>query len=273
MSKLLVHRAALSNMVRRIAGRAGAIVLDHADGVIVPDMKDDGSPVTAADHAAEEYIARELAALTPDVPIIGEECAAKGSCPVLSGGGYVWYVDAIDGTREFAAGGDDYTVNIGLVKDGVPVLGVVHAPALGEMYAGYTEEDGSVRAVRFSAETGKDKDIRARRVPRDGMVVLLSRTRAVTPDLEAFLGQYKVARITRRSSSLKLCAIAAGKADLYPCFGKTCAWDIVAGQAIVTAAGGVVVTPQGDALRYDPPPAGFENPAFVAAGEPIGELP
>lgn len=275
MSKLLVHRAALTNIVRRIALGAGEIILDYHDagGFQGAEEKGDGSPVTQADRAAEDHIITELQKVVTGVPVVAEEMAAAGQAPDVDGAEYLWLVDALDGTRDFIAGGDEFTVNIALIKHGVPVLGVVYAPLRGELYAGWHEEDGSARAIRWLEESGKEKDIQVRAVPRAGMTVLYSKNRVVSAELDAYLAQFKIEKILKRSSSLKLCVIAAGKADLYPCFGETGAWDIAAGQAVLCAAGGQVLTRDGQSLRYNLVKAPYANPGFVAAGSETGEIP
>lgn len=273
-SKLLVHRAALSNIARRIALAAGEITLDYYDraGMTGVEQKHDGSPVTQADRAAEEYIVRELYALIPDVPVVGEEMAAAGQTPGLCGAEYVWFVDALDGTKEFIKGGEDYTVNIALTKNGAPVLGVVYAPARAELYAGYIEEDGTAKSCRWLEETDREKDIRVRAVPRGGLTVVASKTYDDGGRQDRYLEQFKVGKLLKKASSLKLCAIAAGKADLYPRFGPTCAWDIAAGHAILRAAGGSVRTLDGADLTYPAGKADFINPEFVASGFDIEEI-
>lgn len=273
-NKLLVHRAALANIVRRIALAAGEITLDYYDrsGFAGAEEKGDGSPVTQADRAAEAYIVSELYAVIPDVPVVGEELVAEGKTPDLSMADYIWFVDALDGTKEFVSGGEEYTVNIALTKNGDPVLGVVYAPVKGELYAGYIEEDGSARAIRWLDDTQSEKDIRVRSAPRGGLTVVASKSHGDGGRLEAFLSQFKIEKMLKKASSMKLCAVAAGKADLYPRFGPTCAWDIAAGHAILRAAGGFVHTLDGHSLRYHGGDPQFLNPEFIAGGCEIGEI-
>lgn len=274
MSKLFLHRAALTNVVRRIALEAGDLILEHFDEGGSPDIehKHDGSPVTSADKQAEALIVQALRDISADVPVIGEEMTAAGAAPGIAGADYVWFVDALDGTREFIEGGPDFTVNIGLVKQGMPVIGVVYAPAKGELYAGFTEEDGTQRALRWLEETDSEKDIRVRRTPREGLTVMTSRRQDIDGALARFLEQFKIEKVLKRSSSLKLCAIAGGKADLYPRFGKTHAWDTAAGHAILNAAGGEITDLQGQPLRYAGIDAPYLNPDFIAASSEIGDF-
>lgn len=261
MSKLLTHLPALCNVVRRIALEAGEITLDYFEEgmMIAADTKGDGSPVTEADRRAEEYIIRELKDTIASIPVIGEETIAAGEVPDLSGEEYFWLVDPLDGTREFVAGSPDYTVNIALIKNHVPILGVIHAPARGEMFSAY----GEGTAVRWLEETGSEKAIRTRIPPRGGLTVMASKTRS-KEELDKFLEEHKVEKIVRKGSSLKICAIASGKADLYPGLAQTCEWDTAAGQAILESAGGEIISLEGKPLRYGDKGPDFKNPQFIA---------
>jgi 3'(2'), 5'-bisphosphate nucleotidase len=253
-------------MVRRIVLEAGARTLSYFDeGVPAYEEKSDGSPVTHADREAEEIITAGLHDLLPGIPVIGEEAAARNSLPALDGGGWFWLVDPLDGTREFIAGGTDFTVNVALIHGGVPVLGVVYAPAKGELYAG----SGADTAVRYLEDTDSEKSIFVRRPPASGLVVLSSRLHGDAGRLESFLAGYKVAKVVKSSSSLKLCAIAAGKADMYPRFGPTSQWDTAAGDAVLRAAGAGIYDMTGAALAYGPREGGFLNPEFVACREDL----
>lgn len=223
--------------------------------------KTDGSPVTLADKEAEAFIQASLEALLPDIPVIGEEAAALGKLPDIQTTEYFWLVDALDGTKEFIAGGDDYTVNIALVRDKRPVLGVVYAPAQGVLFAGC----GPGTAVRWSDETEKDKAISVRLPAAAGLTVAASKSHGDAGKLDAFLAQFKVKKLIKRSSSLKACMIAAGKADLYARFGPTCAWDTAAAQAILESAGGQLTDMQGRPLSYGHGNPEFLNPEFVAS--------
>lgn len=264
-AKLLANLPALCNMVRRIALDAGEITLDYFDGGALAsfDTKDDGSPVTLADQKAEAYIQKQLAEITPDIPMVGEEAKAAGHMPDLTGQDYFWLVDPLDGTREFIEGSNDFTVNIALIHKGAPVLGVVYLPATGILYAGC----GEGTAIRWSDEKPKhDKSIEIRMPPHNGIVVLTSRHHADDAKLQAFLEDFKVKRVMKRGSSMKICAIADGKADLYPRLGPTCEWDIAAAHAVLNAAGGCLVTMDGEEFTYGHVDRDMLNPDFVAAG-------
>jgi len=247
---------ALLEAVIGIVRRAGAIVMDVYATDFVVRGKADASPVTQADERAEAFIVPALEALSPGVPVVAEEAVARGHTPQV--GRRFWLVDPLDGTREFARRNGEFTVNVALIEDGVPVLGVVLAPALGQLFAGATGLGA------FVDDTGVRRAIACRTPPAEGLTVLASRSHGDAKALAAFLAGRKVASLANRGSSLKLCHIAAGEADLYPRLGRTMEWDIAAGHAVLLAAGGQVRCLDGKALRYGKP--GLENPHFVAAG-------
>ena len=264
--KLLSNLGALTNMVRRIALVAGDITLKYYDGIEIMcvEEKGDGSPVTQADREAEIYIQAELAKLTPDILFIGEEIAASGVLSDVPEAQYFWLVDPLDGTREFTEGGEEFTVNIALVRDGVPILGVVYVPVTGVLYAGY--EGGP--AIRWSVENEKDRVITAQIPPAKGMIVVASKSHGSRERQDAFLEGFKVAKVVQKSSSLKICVIAEGKGHMYPRFGPTCHWDTAAGDAVLRAAGGTIQDMDGVDLVYSAQTKGFYNPEFVASSFP-----
>lgn len=225
--------------------------------------KADDSPVTLADQQAESVILAGLRALVPDIPIVAEEAAAAGDVPDLAtAGGCFWLVDPLDGTKEFVQRNGEFTVNIALIERGVPVLGVVLAPALdegrGRLWSGVVGQGAWV-----SDAQGR-RAMACRAVPEVGLTVLGSRSHGDAAALDAYLAGRQVAEVKAAGSSLKLCLIAEGRADLYPRFGRTMEWDIAAGHAVLAAAGGRVCTLEGAPLAYGKP--GFENPHFVADG-------
>ena len=257
-----------------LAREAGRVVMAVYASDFMVRGKADASPVTEADEAAERVIVAGLRALAPGVPIVAEEAVAAGDLPAVAGGAF-WLVDPLDGTREFVGRNGEFTVNIALVAaDGRPLLGVVLAPALdggrGRLWAGadglgaWVEDDDGRRPIR------------ARAVPDAGFTVLASRSHGDAAALDAYLAGRRVAGCSQAGSSLKLCLLAEGLADLYPRFGRTMAWDIAAGHAVLAAAGGEVWrlpdTPTGELhdgvpLRYGGHGGyGFENPHFVATG-------
>lgn len=261
--KLLQNPAALCNMVRRVALAAGEITLEYYElaGEVAVDEKADGSPVSEADKRAEKYIIKQLGEITPGIPVIGEETAEAGNLPDLSSSEYVWLVDPLDGTREFLSGGADFTVNIGLIRNERPVLGVVHVPVSGVTYAGH----GPETAVRRSPDTGKDRRIYVRRPPERGLTAVASKSHGDADQREAFLSGFKIEKLIKRGSSLKICVIAEGRADLYPRFGPTGHWDTAAAHAVLSAAGGYLTDMDGRELRYSPSGSKFLNPEFVAS--------
>ena len=220
--------------------------------------KEDLSPVTDADLAAERIIFDALAQLTPDIPIVGEEHTAAGAITDLSKR-FFWLVDPIDGTADFVHKNDEFTVNIGLIDGDTPVFGVVYAPALDEMYYTVSETDA------FFLKGGKQTRLKARPVPPEGMTVLTSRFHCDEVAAREMVGSRPVAEYRSYGSSLKFCAIAAGKADFYPCTHLTKEWDTAASQAILTAAGGALfVAETNEPLRYRKD--GLKNPRLIATG-------
>ncbi|MEM1179756.1 MAG: 3'(2'),5'-bisphosphate nucleotidase CysQ [Acidobacteriota bacterium] len=248
--------------VWRIAREAGLATLQHhrRDDLHVERKKDD-SPVTAADLASQEKILAGLQELAPDIPWLAEEDARS---PDAAGRGRrrMWLVDPLDGTKEFIAGRDEFTVNIALVDRGEPILGVVVAPALGRSYLGHVGRG----AWRHEHATEVRRPIEAAGTAVDGgpgtLVVVASRSHRGA-ELEAFLEQLPPYEVTSIGSSLKLCLLAEGAADFYPRLSPTMEWDIAAAHAVLRAAGGEVhVYPDGETLRYDREDA--LNPYFIA---------
>ena len=248
--------AELLEPVEAIALEAGRAVMEVYATAFEVRSKDDASPVTLADHRAEALIVEALVRLAPAVPIVAEESVAAGCVPDI--GDRFWLVDPLDGTREFVKRNGEFTVNIALIEDGVPVLGVVCAPALQTLYGGATGAGAHVRAG------GATRALRCRTVPAEGLTVVASASHGDAGALAEFLKGRRVASTRALGSSLKLCLVAAGEADLYPRFGRTMEWDIAAGHGVLAAAGGSVTDLAGAPLRYGKP--GFENPAFVARG-------
>ncbi len=245
----------LVELAVRLAAAAAAEILAVKNAGFAVRSKTDLSPVTLADTRAEALIVQGLRAATPDVPVIAEEETAAGLA-VATGAAY-WLVDPLDGTREFAAGRAEYAVNIGLIRGSAPVLGAVAAPATGEIYYGIV----GVGAWKRVAE--RSWPIAARRAPAR-VSVMASRHYADDPALAAFLAKYDVDSVTNIGSALKFCRLAEGLADLYPRLGTTMEWDTAAPQAVLQAAGGRVLTMDGQPLAYGKP--GFFNPHFICSG-------
>ncbi len=237
-----------------LAAEAAAVIMDIRARGFATHVKSDASPVTEADHAAEAIIVRGLRATR--LPVIAEEEVAAGR--IVEAGRCCWLVDPLDGTREFAAGRDSFTVNIGLVRDGRAVLGAVALPATGALYLGLAGRG----AVRRDA-TG-EQAISVRPPPAEGLAVLASRHYANDPALLAYLGTQRIASLGNIGSAAKFMRVAEGAADLYPRLGRTMEWDTAAPQAVVEAAGGTVTLFDGALLTYGKP--GWENPHFVCRG-------
>jgi 3'(2'), 5'-bisphosphate nucleotidase len=241
--------------LRTLAERAGAVILQHY-GKAEARLKDDSSPVTAADEAAERVIVAGLTALTPEIPIIAEETAARDGIPTQVGRRF-WLVDPLDGTKEFLSHNGEFTVNIALVENGVPRMGVVLAPALGVCY--FADNRGA-----FEARSGEPvRPLRARPAPAAGAVAAVSRSH-LDDRTRAFLDGLGITQSRGAGSSLKFGLVAAGEADIYPRFGRTMEWDTAAGHAVLRAAGGSVRDESGAELTYGKP--GFANPSFIARG-------
>ena len=252
----LLSNTELLERVEAIAVDAGRVVMEVYATDFTVDAKDDASPVTVADQRAETLIVAALRALAPGIPVVAEESVAAGDVPAI--GDRFWLVDPLDGTKEFIKRNGEFTVNIALIEESLPVLGVVCAPALGLLYAGATAGPAYVR------QRGGTRTLRCRTVPAEGLTVVASASHGDPRALDEFLKDRSVAARRAIGSSLKLCLVAAGEADLYPRFGRTMEWDIAAGHAVLAAAGGSVTDLAGAPLRYGKP--GFENPAFVARG-------
>jgi 3'(2'), 5'-bisphosphate nucleotidase len=246
----------LLELAARLAWDAAALILGIRARGFSTQTKTDRSPVTEADHAAEALITAGLRAATPLIPVVAEEEIAGGYVPRPSR--TTWYVDPLDGTRDFAAGRDSFCVNIGLVRDAVPVLGAVALPATAELFGGIVglgawKQDGAAR-----------RPIGVRAVPTTGLVVLASHRAEDDPRLRDFLRGRDVASVTKLGSAVKVCRVAEGAADLYARFGRTMEWDTAAPHAILEAAGGTLTLLDGTALRYGKP--GWANPGFCVLG-------
>jgi 3'(2'), 5'-bisphosphate nucleotidase len=252
-----LDRPALTQAITILAQLAGAKILTIYNQDFDIKTKSDASPVTEADVAAEKIILAGLKELTPDIPILAEESAAAGEIPDLSGGIF-WLVDPLDGTKEFIHKRGEFTVNIALVEQGKPTMGVIHVPAKGTTY--FAEGPGKV--WRQDNE-GPARAISTRPTPENGLTIVASRSHR-TPETDAYIEKFDVAELISAGSSLKLCLVAEGAADLYPRFGRTMEWDIGAGQAILEAAGGSVETVDGAPLIYGKD--GHDNPFFIARG-------
>ena len=272
--KLLRHPEALLNTVRRIVLAAGDAIMAHYDEAGFQGKvydKPDGSPVTEADYEADEIIRAGLAEALPGIPALTEETADDASAEELAAGDYYWAVDPIDATKEFRQGGQDFTVNIGLIYRHVPLLGVVYAPAHGEGCAGYAGD--TPLATRWRDDNDRDYPLRVRAIPAEGITLLSSKSHKDHPLINQMIEGVKLARHVRRASSIKFCEIASARADLYVRVRGLNFWDTAAGDAVLRAAGGHVIGFSGASLMYDPANGAYENACFAACTDPEYILP
>lgn len=234
------------------AREAGAAILEIVERGFEIESKSDLSPVTEADRAAELVILAALARAVPTIPVVAEEEVAAGRIPAV--GDTFFLVDPLDGTKEFIRGGDDYTVNIGLIADGEPLLGAVFAPARGAVFAGLVGEgawieDSSGRRPIHTRQSGQT------------LTAVASKSHFSQPTAD-YLEAVGASDYVGIGSSLKFCIVAEGKADIYPRLSPTSEWDTAAAHAVLLAAGGRVDGPGGSALAYGKPT--FLNRGFVA---------
>lgn len=252
-----------------LALRAGDAILEVYAQLdpAAAQIKGDGSPVTEADARAEAIILEGLAGLAPQVPVVAEESVAAGRVP-QTGAGPFFLVDPLDGTKEFLSRNGDFTVNIGLIEDGQPRLGVVYAPAIGELYVGVVGE-GARRARVSDGKLGAWTVVQARPAPAGGIRVIASRSH-LSAETSAFIGKFTCSEFVSAGSSLKFCRVASGDADLYPRLSRTMEWDTAAADAVLRAAGGQVLGMDGVPMRYgkrqQADDSDFANGWFVAAG-------
>lgn len=251
---------------------AGACLLRcRAEGVAT-ERKGDGSPVSRADREAEAIVLAGVAEADPNVPVIAEEAVSAGRIPEFTDRAFL--VDALDGTKEFLSGSEDFTVNVAIVEHGVPVFGMVFAPASGRLFVTLGPARAAAATVPPAQLSGAFEpvlaDINTAEPDPRALRVVSSRSHR-SRETEAFLSRFAIAKDQRLGSSVKFGIIAAGEADIYPRLGPTSAWDIAAGHAVLAAAGGVVTTVDGKPMIYlsksrmrEPEP--FLNPSFVAWG-------
>ncbi len=258
-------RDAIAQFFAGIALAAGPAVMEEYRRGAQARAKLDGSPVTAADERAEAIIRERLRRSATPIPIVAEEATAAGEAIVVARRFVL--VDPLDGTKEFVARNGEFTINIALVEDGVPIAGAVYAPALERLWF------GGNAAFACTAPPGADlpgaaswRTLRARAAP-PSLVALASRSHG-DPATEAFLRRLPVGERRSAGSSLKFCVIAEGEGDVYPRFAPTMEWDTAAGDAVLRAAGGVVLALEGGPLVYGKTSAGLRNGGFVAWGDP-----
>jgi len=253
-----------------IVSEANAAIMKIRGGDIGVRTKDDNSPVTLADEASDAIIQAGLARLLPDVPVVSEESATTAARP--GAGAEFLLVDPLDGTKEFISGNDEFTVNIALLQDGKPMLGVVGAPAQGVIWwgiVGQAAERLELTPGAPASEVRNRRAIRARQWPGDTVVAMVSRSH-LDPKSEELLSRLPKVDRAGCGSSVKFCRLAEGTADIYPRLAPTSEWDIAAGHAVLAAAGGSVTAPDGQPLTYGVNPKGFLVPQFLAVGDRAG---
>lgn len=245
---------------------AGRIEMRHFAAGVEVETKADTTPVTIADHEAEEVLTEALQRAAPGVPVIAEEAVAAGRVPAVEDAFFL--VDPLDGTRAFIKGSPEFTINIGLIVGQRPVFGIIYAPALDQLFVTL----GPGVSVEATLSTQMDvtrlsqlelKPLKTRQPDPKALVAFASRSHA-GQSTDEFLRHLTIAEKRKASSSLKFCLIARGDADLYARLGQTSEWDTAAGQAILDAAGGCVTTLDGAPLRYGKRDGGYANPHFVA---------
>jgi 3'(2'), 5'-bisphosphate nucleotidase len=248
-----------------IASQAAAAILAVRNPAAGQREKADRSPVTAADEASEALIIAGLKRLLPDVPVISEEAAAGRRLAGL--GQRFLLVDPLDGTRELLAGRDEFTVNIALVENGLPTLGVIAAPASGTIWRGVAGSGAERLALSPGAGPGEARErtpIRVRPYPKEDVRVLVSRSH-LDAATAAYVDRLPPGERVACGSALKFAMLAEGSADLYPRLSPTSEWDVAAGHALLAAAGGGVLRPDGQPLLYGQ--SDFRIPGFIAFGD------
>ncbi len=253
------------NALLNLAIEAGKEIMRLKALGLAVQIKEDGSPVTVADQKAEEIILTGLKEISPNIPIIAEEEMAAGREPEILNPESVYYlVDALDGTKGFTKGGNNFSVNIAIVKNQTPILGVIFAPALQELYFGDTISNTAFKSKTNDFVMGKTVQIQTRSANPNNYTILASKSHS-NPKTQAFLDRFSGAEIVPQSSSLKFVRLSEGVADIYPRLGPTCEWDIAAGQAILEAAGGKVFDDIGKPFKYKKEK--YLNGNFIAIGD------
>ena len=249
-----------------IALEAGKVIMDIYATDFDVATKGDTSPVTEADEKAEAIILKALAAIAPDIPVLAEEAVSAGIIPEI--GNRFFLVDPLDGTKEFINKRGEFTVNIALIDQGRPIMGVVFAPAMDRLFVAENVSSAWQATAIAGGTVPPVSDRKTMRIrQQSGALTAVASKSHRTPETDEFLEKYNVAEIVSAGSSLKFCLIAAGEADIYPRMGRTMEWDTGAGQAVVEAAGGIVLEEDGTPLRYGKTERGYDNPYFIVYGD------
>lgn len=260
------ERERIALLFAAIASDAGVAVMEVYNTDFIARKKADSSPVSDADERAEEIILGRLEKELPGVPVLAEEQAAEAGLAHRRPGELFILVDPVDGTREFVNKKRDFTVNLGLISRATPVAGCVFAPAHQQMFIGGTSAGMRNNFAPGSAVNADEfTDITTRAYPDNGLTAVVSSSH-LSPETTEFLDQIEIAERVSFGSSLKICRIAAGEADIYPRFGPTMEWDTAAGHAVLSAAGGSILTPEGPPLTYGKLADEFRNGPFIAWG-------
>ncbi len=247
--------ARLLDELTALVSQAAAAVMAKPPATLARRNKSDRSPVTEADEASEGILLEGLARLLPGLPVVSEEAGGVAAPDFV-------LVDPLDGTRELLAGRDEFTINVAIIADRLPLLGIVCAPALALLWRGRVG-NGAER-LALARGTGRSA-IHTRRRPGGGLIAAVSRSH-LDAATDAFVARLPKTTRLVCGSALKFCRVAEGAADLYPRLSPTSEWDVAAGHALLAAAGGTVTTPDGAPLTYGRP--GFRVPAFIAWGDP-----
>lgn len=247
-------------IIKEIIIESGKIALKYAASTLNVEYKSDQSPVTDADLAVSEYITSRLKFIFPNIPVICEEQHTNDTPAILTNECF-WLVDPIDGTKSFIKNNADYTINIGLIKDHTPIFGIIYQPEKDLMH--YTDDKNQVQISQHG-------QIINNIIPKNSKGsewTMATSNNSFNDNMQEFITQYPIENIIRITSSIKLCLVAEGKADLYPKFGRTMEWDTAAGHAILLSAGGEILCGNGKPLRYGKD--NFENPHFIACHKNI----
>ena len=253
----------MANELLPVVVRAGKAVIQIRKNGLRPRFKDDASPVTAADVACERIIRSALSNLNPAIPMIGEESFSPIRVQTV-GSRYCFVVDPIDGTREYIDGRDDFTINVALVADHFPAMGIIYAPASGRLFSA-----AGGQAFECDAHIGYQSLRRMRGetvAKRAEPIVLASRSHS-DDKTSSVIDDLRPGLVRKLGSSLKLALIATGEADIYPRLAPTMTWDVAAGQALVEAVGGLMLRPDGSRLSHSMA-EGWRNSGFIAARTP-----
>ncbi len=257
------HAPHIMHGLCQMALDAGALIMHHYRNGVAEETKADKSPVTQADRDAETLLEKALAALAPDIQVIGEEACAETVPTDLDE--MFFLLDPLDGTRDFVAKRDNFTVNIGLIRSQYPIAGVIYAPVHEQLYFSGTDAAYKLEiAPNGALDITKAQKLRTEKADPNGLTVIASRSHR-GEKTDQMIASLNVRKTIATASSYKFCLLAEGTADFYPRYGRTMEWDTAAGQAILEAAGGIVTTEDGTRFHYGKLARGLDNPSFIAA--------